>query len=112
MIPPGPPLPSDAYIAFRLSSLDEQVGKALAAVEEMRDCMNDLRTAMAVRDAGSKRFDGSDWPEMKQRVERVEVRVGALEGFRWKILGAIAAAGVLGSALGAIAGIIASFVAG
>jgi hypothetical protein len=101
----------DPVVAVELRELKAQGAKFEGFIEEMRLFMSEQRAYSAVRSAEASRFMGSDWPEMKHRVGKIEDRVLALESFRWRILGAIAAAGAISGVIGAVAGVIASVLA-
>lgn len=101
---------TDAVLATELRSLKTEVGSLRALMAEVGSLRGDLREYVARQEARDearreaerehrerteRRFDG-----ISRKTGALEKRVGELEGFRAKILGAIAVAGAVGGAVG------------
>lgn len=99
----------DAVLHVQIRALTGELSRVAAALDESTRFQNEVRVFMAearasaaARAESEARFRAEDWPDMKSRVGEIEKRVGALEGFRWKILGAVGAAGVASGVLATV----------
>jgi len=100
---------TDAVLAMSLRAVREEVRRLSARSDEAARFESEVRVYMAETRALAQhraeievRFRSEDWPEMKKRVGKLEDRVNLLEGFRWKLIGAVAAAGALGGGAGGL----------
>lgn len=91
-------------VQVRLVVLERQVAEILTAQRDDSMFRSEVRTFIARQEALS--------PGYVARIETLEKSVRELETFKAKILGAVAASGLLGGTAGAVAGAILQALAG
>jgi len=95
----------------RISVLEREITLLRAASKDEAEFRGELRAFMAEQRAYSKER-ANDAAQYERRLEAAEKGIRELEAFRYKVLGAVAASGVLGGGAGALGQVLLGLIGG